>query len=291
MNSPYRPILHRYTQFLGLSTFLLIIAGGLVTSTGSGLAVPDWPLSYGQWMPPMVGGIRFEHSHRMIAASVGFLTLILTIWMIVAEPRRWLRWLTIGALGAVVLQGILGGLTVMYLLPAPISIFHACLAQTFFAFIVAIAYIQSKEWSRGSVIQADVTRLKRIVLSTIAMIYIQLILGAMIRHTGIKAIVIPHIFFALAVLVHAVLILVRALPLKVKAISGPAILIALIALAQVSLGVGAFFYRMMLAAGTQPSLERVLFVTGHQTTGAVLLAASVFFALRLFRLTVPGRAS
>jgi len=136
----------------------------------------------------MVGGIRYEHSHRMIAASVGFLTLILAIWMIVAEPRRWVRWLTIGALGAVVLQGILGGLTVMYLLPAPISIFHACLAQTFFALVVAIAYVQSKEWSMAPTIQADVSRLKRVVLAMIAMIYIQLILGALIRHTGIKAI-------------------------------------------------------------------------------------------------------
>src|SRR3989338_726134 len=138
--------LSRYTKLLAGVTFLLIIAGGLVTSTDSGLAVPDWPLSYGQFMPPMVGGIRYEHSHRLIAASVGLMTILLVGWLMAVERRRWVRWLGIAALGTVVLQGILGGLTVLYLLPDPVSIFHACLAQTFFALIVALAFFTSREW-------------------------------------------------------------------------------------------------------------------------------------------------
>ena len=93
--------------------FLLVIAGGLVTSTGSGLAVPDWPLSYGTLFPPMVGGIRFEHSHRVIAATVGLMTLVLTLWVLFADRRRWVRRLAIAALALVVLQGLLGGLTVL----------------------------------------------------------------------------------------------------------------------------------------------------------------------------------
>jgi cytochrome c oxidase assembly protein subunit 15 len=125
--------LHRWALFTTCCTAFLIFVGGLVTSTDSGLAVPDWPLSYGMLFPPMVGGIFYEHGHRMAAAFVGFLTVILAIWTCVKEDRSWVRWLSLTALAAVVLQGILGGLTVLYLLPASISMTHACLAQTSFA--------------------------------------------------------------------------------------------------------------------------------------------------------------
>src|SRR5262245_32575448 len=119
--------LHRYVKLVVASTVLLIAAGGMVTSTGSGLAVPDWPNTYGQFMfsfpfEKMVGGIFYEHGHRMIASTVGFLTIILAIWTWKAEPRRWVRWLGLSALGAVILQGLLGGITVLLLLPAPVSI-------------------------------------------------------------------------------------------------------------------------------------------------------------------------
>jgi heme A synthase len=124
--------LHRFAVLTAGSTFLLIVAGGLVTSTGSGLAVPDWPLSYGTLFPPMVGGILYEHTHRVVAAFVGLLTAVLAAWLWKCEPRRWVRNLGFVSLAAVVLQGILGGLTVLYRLPTPISVIHACLAQTFF---------------------------------------------------------------------------------------------------------------------------------------------------------------
>ena len=129
------------SRLLVAATFLLLIAGGLVTSTGSGLAVPDWPLSYGQWMPPMVGGILYEHGHRMIAATVGLLTLILTLWIGFSEKRRWVRLLAIAAFAAVVLQGILGGLTVLWQLPAAVSVAHAMLGQTFFVLVALLATI------------------------------------------------------------------------------------------------------------------------------------------------------
>src|SRR5215470_4697359 len=102
--------LNRYLKLLVFATFLLIIAGGLVTSTDSGLAVPDWPKSYGMWMPPMVGGVFFEHGHRMVASFVGFLTIILAIWLWRKEPRKWVRNLGIIALFMVILQGVLGGI-------------------------------------------------------------------------------------------------------------------------------------------------------------------------------------
>jgi heme a synthase len=138
--------LHRFAQFTAFSTFLLVIAGGLVTSTGSGLAVPDWPLSYGQLMPPMVGGIFYEHSHRMVATFVGMLTVGLAIWLWKAEGRRWVRLLGLAAVAAVIIQGVLGGLTVLFLLPTWISLLHGTLAQSFFALTVFLALVTSKGW-------------------------------------------------------------------------------------------------------------------------------------------------
>src|SRR5437899_11365672 len=105
--------LHRFAVATAGATFMLLFLGGLVTSTGSGLAVPDWPLSYGQWFPPMVGGIFFEHGHRMVAATIGFLTVILFLWVWWKEKRRSIRVLTTIALSSVILQGVLGGLTVL----------------------------------------------------------------------------------------------------------------------------------------------------------------------------------
>ena len=134
-----------FTRILVVTTFLLLIAGGLVTSTGSGLAVPDWPLSYGRLMPPMVGGILFEHGHRMIAATIGLLTLVLTLVILGREPRRWVRGLALAAFGAVVLQGILGGLTVLWRLPTSVSVAHACLGQTFFVLVTLLATIYGEQ--------------------------------------------------------------------------------------------------------------------------------------------------
>src|SRR3954464_13629346 len=112
-------MLHRYAKVVCASTVILIVAGGLVTSTGSGLSVPDWPTSYG-WnmftfpMRHMVGGIFYEHGHRLIASTVGFLTIIRAAWTWRVEPRRWVRMLGLSALGAVILQGVLGGITVLF---------------------------------------------------------------------------------------------------------------------------------------------------------------------------------
>src|SRR5438105_3239205 len=146
--------LHRFALFTACCTAVLIFLGGLVTSTESGLSVPDWPTTYGWNMftfpfSKWVGGIFFEHSHRLMASFVGFLTVILALWTWLGEKRRWVRWLSACALGAVILQGILGGLTVLLLLPAPISTLHACLAQTFLCLIIALAAVTSPQWKRG----------------------------------------------------------------------------------------------------------------------------------------------
>src|SRR6266576_4479816 len=144
------PWLNRFAWFTAFATLLLICSGGMVTSKGVGLAVPDWPTTFGYNMflfpaSKWIGGILFEHTHRLIASTVGFLTIILAVWLWLVDPRRWVRILGVAAVGAVILQGVLGGLRVT-MLKDEIGIFHACLAQAFFGLIVVIALVTSGSW-------------------------------------------------------------------------------------------------------------------------------------------------
>src|SRR5688500_8952540 len=175
---------HAWANVTCAATLVLIFIGGLVTSTGSGLAVPDWPLSYGMLMPPMVGGIFYEHGHRMAATFVGFLTLVLALWTWRRETRPGVRRLAWAALGVVVAQGLLGGITVIFLLPTAVSVLHACLAQTFFCLTVALAYATSREWIEAAAPAEDVAGLRGAGAVATAAVFGQLFLGALMRHTG-----------------------------------------------------------------------------------------------------------
>lgn len=180
--------LHRYALVLVGATLLLITAGGMVTSTSSGLSVPDWPTTYGYSMfsfplTDMVGGIFYEHGHRLIATTVGLLTIGLVVFIWRVDPRPWMRWLGIAALIAVILQGVLGGLTVLYRLPAAISIGHAALAQAFFCMTVAVAVFTSPGWRASGVPVADAA-MRRTALVLTATVYAQILLGATMRHLG-----------------------------------------------------------------------------------------------------------
>lgn len=177
------PWLHRFAVLTVCATFFLIIAGGLVTSTDSGLAVPDWPLSYGQIMPPMVGGIFYEHGHRMVATAVGMLTVILAFWLWRKDGRRWARNLGWIALATVITQGVIGGITVLTLLPPPVSVAHATLAQSFFCLVIFIAMITSGRWGDPAVEMESITRTRKLALAVTAVIFLQLVLGAVMRHT------------------------------------------------------------------------------------------------------------
>src|SRR5262245_24155931 len=180
-------MLHRFSKVVVASTILLLLAGSLVTSTGSGLSVPDWPTTYGWNMftfPPSkwVGGIFYEHGHRLIASTVGFLTIILAAWLWIAESRRWMKWLGVAALGSVILQGVLGGLTVLFFLPTTISSAHAGLAEIFFCTTVAIALFTSPSWLAAPS-SVDDGMLRRVATWTTAVIYAQIIVGAVMRHS------------------------------------------------------------------------------------------------------------
>ncbi len=184
--------LHLLALVTGWATLGLIFAGGLVTSTNSGLSVPDWPNTYGQFMfafplSDMVGGIFYEHGHRMIASLVGMLMVILAFWLWRTEQRGWVRRLGWIALAAVIAQGLLGGITVLFLLPTPVSVFHAVLAQTFFLLVIALAYVTSKEFAsaaQGAPVPPAAPDIRRWITLTTGLIFLQLLLGAMMRHTG-----------------------------------------------------------------------------------------------------------
>src|SRR5262245_32581996 len=181
-------MLYRFSRFVAACTVLLILAGSLVTSHDAGLSVPDWPTSYGWNMFTFprslwVANILYEHGHRLIASTVGFLTIVLATWLWAVEKRVWLRWLGIAALAAVVGQGLLGGITVLFYLPPAVSTAHAGLAEIFFSITVAIALFMSPRWNADTP-SFDDQRLRHMATATSVAIYAQILVGATMRHTG-----------------------------------------------------------------------------------------------------------
>ncbi len=179
-------ILRRYTKLVCGSTLFLIFAGGLVKSTESGLAVPDWPLSYGTLFPPMVGGVFYEHSHRMVAFFVGLLVLVLTVWLFRASVEGWVKKLGVAALLAVIAQGVLGGMAVLFFLPVLLSSAHGVLAQTFFCMTVLLAYafcVERQDRLKAKDEGTD-TKFLKYTLILFGMVYIQLMIANVLRHTG-----------------------------------------------------------------------------------------------------------
>ena len=297
---------HAGARLVCAATLVLLAAGALVVGTGSSLAVPDWPLAYGQVFPPMVGGILFEHGHRLIAAAVGVLTVALAVWMARVEPRRWVRWLGFGAVGAVVLQGLLGGITVLLLLPKSVSISHALLAQNFFLLAVLIAQFTSSAWpglvqTSGS---AQGASLRWLAGVTLVFAEIEILLGALVRHYN-AGLIIPDFPLALGqvvppldsfpVAIHyvhrvaalALLLLILATgwaSLRHPSGDGPlkrrAAALVVLVLLQVALGAAIIWTQRSLAVTTL-----------HVVNGALVLAAAGLVALRAGMLEIPAPAT
>src|SRR4026209_2649714 len=182
--------LNRFDILVVCATFCLIVAGALVTSHDAGLATPDWPLSNGQVFPKMVGNLFWEHGHRMVATTVGMLTIVLMFYILRKEDRDWVRKRGIFALLAVIAQGLLGGLTVKLMLPLAVSTAHATLAQLFFCITVSLAVFTSGSWSEAQPLPPEPAEEKGSIpiryLCTAALItiFFQLILGATLRHSA-----------------------------------------------------------------------------------------------------------
>jgi cytochrome c oxidase assembly protein subunit 15 len=185
-NPVYHPDLHRFAFVTAGCTFFLLLAGALVTSTGSSLAVPDWPLSFGKFFPPMTGGVFYEHGHRMVAGTVAILMTILAFITQRVETRDWVKKLAWWALGAVVLQAVLGGVTVLMHLPTAVSVGHAGLAQIFFVLVVSLTLVTSRNWldEKQERLAPGTFQVPTLSLVTTAAVYVQIILGAVMRHSG-----------------------------------------------------------------------------------------------------------
>jgi cytochrome c oxidase assembly protein subunit 15 len=270
------------------ATFPLLFVGGLVTSMGAGLAVPDWPTTFGYNMftypwSKMVGGIFYEHSHRLFGSVVGFLTILLTVSLWRLEPRQWLRRLGLVALGAVILQGTLGGLRVI-LLQQTLAMIHACFAQAFFALAASLALFTSVEWDGQPVkkICADAGRVQRLGLLTSGFLYLQVILGAIVRHRG--ELVVGHILGAVLAAIHVLLLAsrVRRHHGDQPTLTRSASLLRLLLFVQLGLGIGAYLAKFtVFGAPLNPYL--VPLATSHVVVGALMFVTSVRLTLRAFR--------
>lgn len=276
-------------MFTACITFLLLIAGALVTSNDAGLSVPDWPTSFGSIykIPRMVGGVRFEHTHRMVAEFVGLLTIVIAAWTWRTDRRSWMKKLGLAALGTVIAQGILGGITVLYYLPAPVSSAHAAIAQTFFCIAVVIAVFTGQQWVEEQPRVAPDTRRPSLITLTwlsIFVLYVQLILGAMFRHKGMSWG--PHVFNAALVAFVLAWTAIRAIShySEVDAVRRPAVTMLGLLIAQLCLGFAAFLTRVAWGRdAVQPELPMVVSTVAHVAVGALLLASAVVLAVQVWR--------
>jgi cytochrome c oxidase assembly protein subunit 15 len=290
MPAKYFPYLHYYGCFVVVWTLGLLTAGALVTSEDAALAVPDWPLSYGSITPPMVGGIAYEHTHRLIAAGLGCLIIVLAIWLF-QDDRRWIRYLGLAALGTVILQGVLGGLTVLKLLHYWLPVMHACLAEIMFAILVSIALFTSRWWieaqpqyqDKGSPSVHFVVKLAALV------VFLQVLFGAGFRHRYISLRL--HVIGApivLAVIVWTASVLRRRFP-EVKEIVRARVLLHAIVGIQILLGIIALWSRITTADAPQPMPFMVASTVIHTVVGAALFAISIATVLVCYRLVPRSR--
>ena len=322
-------MLRWFSKFTAFSTLILIFAGGLVTSTNSGLSVPDWPNTYGEFMfsfpySKWVGGIFYEHIHRLTASFVGILTLLLSIFLWRFEERKWMHKLGWTALTAVIFQGLLGGLTVLFFLPTAISMTHGILAQSFFCLTIAIAFFLSDEWAKPSPKNLDLIdkSIVRWILILTGVIYMQLIFGALMRHTGsglavldfpfsngeiftlpnseflynvnegrfnlgLDSVMMYQIYFHLIHRFWALVVVAVGMVLTVKILryrkNNDYFIIPILFIDLLLLT------QIMLAAAVIWSVRAPIITTLHVWTGALLLGSSFLFSLRSVKLFIPSR--
>jgi cytochrome c oxidase assembly protein subunit 15 len=286
MRASYHPGVHRFAVFTVGWTVLLLIAGALVTSNDAALSVPDWPKSFGTWTPPMVGGVFYEHSHRVIAGVLGVLTLMLAIWIWIKEERRWLRWFAVIAVGGIVAQAILGGQVVIQLLHYWLPVIHACFAQIMFGALLSIAVFTSKWWiaDRPQLDNRGSPSIHSLVVLNAAVIFLQVFLGAGFRHKEIP--IWPHAAGSLAVLATVVwtAVVLRKRFESSRELTKMRILLHSVFGLQFLLGIGAYWSRLATADAPQPMRVMIVLTVTHTVVGAVLFAVSILTILFCYRL-------
>ena len=294
----YSPWPHRCALVTAASTLLLIFVGGLVTNTGAGLAVPDWPTTFGYNMflypwSHMVGGIFYEHSHRLIGSIVGLLTVALALVLWSKEPRGSTRWLGVTAVGAVLIQGALGGLRVIVVSAgSELALIHGLLAQAFFALLVSMVVLTSAEWKHRSqqVVIADGGAVLRLCLLTTGAVYLQIFFGGMLTHIGDW--IWAHVLCAALITIHVWRLATRILRRysdQVPLTRPVTLLIGLCGL-QLLLGFGSYVNRFTSLAIPFAAVTRLALPTVHRITGALMLAACIVLTLRAYRMLTSRQA-
>jgi cytochrome c oxidase assembly protein subunit 15 len=286
MTATYHAGLHRFAVFIVCWTILLLVAGALVTSNGASLSVPDWPLSFGTLTPPMVGGVVYEHSHRVIAGGLGLLILILAIWIWVKDQRSWLRWMGIIAVAGVVAQAILGGEVVIQLLHYWLPVLHACFAQIVFAALVSIAVFTSRWWNSEHAALEDrgSPSIHGLTIFSACVVFFQIILGAAYRHGEIP--VWPHVLGSFVVMgvVSWTAAMLRKRFGKSREMSKVRALLNATVGVQFLLGIGAYWSRLVIHGSMSPIPVMITLTVAHTVVGAILFGVSVLTILLCYRL-------
>lgn len=292
---------HRFTLLTGAATLLLMAWGAFVTSINAGLAVPDWPSSFNSYDPfnPWpewwkITPVLAEHGHRLLGMLAGLLTLILAAWTWVAERRRWLKVLAAIALALVILQGVLGGLRVVWL-SLDLAVVHACMAQLFLGLVTGMALFTSKAWLDQDAREADANPsfLRRAAVGALGVLYAQIILGALLRHpgTGIDPLLAGLHIFGAVLTTGAIIYLFAYVFRRFRGarIAYPAArLLLLLVVVQVLLGVTAYVVTLDDRGMLEPGNLQVVTNTAHMVVGALLMAAAACAALGAFHLKKTG---
>jgi len=284
---------HRFALLVACATFFLIIAGALVTSNDAGLATSDWPLSNGQFFPKMVGNLFWEHGHRLVATTVGLLTIGLVVFLVAKEKRSWVRRLGWLALLGVVAQGLLGGLTVKLNLPLVVSTAHATLAQLFFCTTVSLAVFTSSSWTkdRPLIEEQGSLHLRYLCLAAAGAIFLQLIIGATLRHSATwdkplpTDLLLTHVGGAIAVIIllgSAALMILHRHRSETFLVRPAKVALSLLAL-QLCLGVAAYLTRAASPNDPQPLNPMVGVTVAHVACGALVFATTIVLTLRAFK--------
>jgi cytochrome c oxidase assembly protein subunit 15 len=303
---------HRFALLVAGATFFLIIAGALVTSHDAGLATADWPLTEGRFLPKveslgmntgvnMVGNLFWEHGHRMVATTVGMLTIGLVVFLVLKEKRSWVRRLGWLALLGVIAQGLLGGLTVKLMLPLIVSSAHATLAQLFFCTTVSLAVFTSASWmkSRPVIEEQGSLPVRYVCVATAATIFLQLVIGATLRHSATwdqplpTDLLLTHIGGAVAVtllLGGAALMILRRHGDE-RFLTGPAKIALSLLGVQLCLGIAAYLARVASPNDPQPLKPMVGITVAHVACGALVFATTIVLTLRAFKVLQAREAT
>jgi len=277
-----------------LAVLFLILLGGLVTTLEVGLAVPDWPNTYGYMMflyplSKMVGGIYYEHAHRLFGSLVGLMTMVLAVWTWRREARSWVRFYAAALLGLVVAQGVLGGLRVIRL-ETELAVVHAVVAQSVFTVTAAMTLFLTRTWRTGrSVEGAWAVRLRLLSVVLTVTVLLQVVSGAALRHFGWGLHL--HLLLAAAALSSAAILAQKVLaqPSGVPLLPQLGMGLLMLMVCQVMLGMGSWMF-WRADSGLQPPLSAVLVTTAHVVLGAFILATATLVLLLVFRFTAASAA-